>query len=360
MILLLSINGCAHSKIKYEKPTFSKNWKVLHFSDKGPDMRPDFVRCIDFVDSKKGWIAGPNIPIMITENGGESWKSLGIYADTLDFIDNKIGWIAKTKRNESEMAIIGAKTGVTFDGGRTWNWSFIPKVAIKKIIAISSKEAWAIARRGNYCDILLHTNNGPGKWEIIQNPVRKIDQINFEDIIFIDKNKGWILARKDLGKSSNDASLYILGTADGGKTFYNSVIRKIKTGGSFVISFAPTGRGWIAYGGDSLLYSNDYGKHWQIIKPKFDNLEFSINGCATIGADIIWGITSHSVFFSQDNGRTWRKSTTGFDNFHNVEFKSIYFLDNKSGYILAEGGSYGSDTPPMPEHRISFIMKYHN
>lgn len=149
----------------------------------------DFYDC-HFFDNNTGIVAGRDGLIMRTTDGGENWtqKSAGL-ADSfkgLHFVNKNLGWAAGTKLLEGQAVLASTR-----NGGLSWS--------IKTTI------------EGN---------------------------VGFNDVKFIDENRGWIV-----GESEEGAVVYF--TSDGGKNLerqsHNASINNFKA-----LAVIDAGNAWIS------------------------------------------------------------------------------------------------------------------
>jgi photosystem II stability/assembly factor-like uncharacterized protein len=88
-------------------------WQVLNKGIKG------WVSSVDFINDKRGWMAGSDGLLFKTEDGGLTWNSIQINEDwffnKIDFIDERTGWaICWASNIESDVIL------KTEDGGYNW------------------------------------------------------------------------------------------------------------------------------------------------------------------------------------------------------------------------------------------------
>lgn len=246
-------------------------------------ITPLFIDSIGifFNNNRKGWIVAHlkrTAVILVTENGGESWKvrfRVPFKLSTLHniwFIDEKHGWVVgeaedkdvdggiiygtqdggntwilQYKGNDKESflheikfsdALNGWAVGDeavlhTSDGGKTWQRQNIPEVMfLFGLDVISRSEAWVVGGRG----IILHTIDGGISWNQSNLPTEYEDYW-LNSIMFIDRNRGWI--------AGGDGAIFF--TNDSGKTWRleskdsSSYLRGLTVAGKYIFAFGNDG-----------------------------------------------------------------------------------------------------------------------
>ncbi|MCX6233165.1 MAG: YCF48-related protein [Bacteroidetes bacterium] len=276
------------------------------------------LHSIHYVNSQKAIAVGRDGQMTKTDDGGNSWKSIS-YATTnflssVCFIDPLNGWTV------GGLDMILHST----DGGNTWinqinqnNNDYIPlrSIYLHSVYFIDEYNGWAVG----YSGTIIHTNDGGLNWETQSCPIGTLE---LEDVLFIDKNKGWILSDH-----------WLLYTNDGGNLWQTTYY---ENNGFSSIYFLDSQNGWIT-GYFFLLHTNDGGFSWaeQNIPEGFaagivfftDSLRGWIGGHLDGYSDLI-----HTT----DGGETWEFVDTCFEY---IYIKSIFFSDPSNGWVI---GRYGN------------------
>ncbi len=194
---------------------------------------------IDFANSTHGWIGGQKGLIMVTNDGGRSWKEQQSGIDTtikaIDFFNATLG-VAISETDEILITHTGGETWillekvknpnrdtgmslwdlVTCDEETAWvigsgifvrvnilhmNWTFISEISLylTRLAMINSSHGWATGGFG----AIVRTTDGWQSCEVQDAGV----EISFRGIFFWDDHKGWIVGENNM----------ILATADGGQ-----------------------------------------------------------------------------------------------------------------------------------------------
>jgi photosystem II stability/assembly factor-like uncharacterized protein len=138
-------------------------------------------RDVFFIDDSTGWIVGSSI--YKTTDGGSTWtRQYGNDASELDaisFSDPLNGW-ATGFNNLVLHTTDGGQTRVTQNVGAP------PFTAITGVTAINSATAWIAGWNG----FVAQTRDGGQTWR--QEAIAGAEQVDFEDALFLDAQKGWV------------------------------------------------------------------------------------------------------------------------------------------------------------------------
>lgn len=226
-----SLRGCAAAS----------GGNVLVTDDGGESWRPARAEGVpgtalfdlQFVDAAHGWAAGPGAVVRSTD-GGESWHRVVRSVDddasptafAVHFLDDSHGWLASD----------GGKLMRTDDGGR--NWVAVP-LPLKKdehpilrdVTFLDDARGWVVGDGG----VIFHTEDGGTTWMRQANGVPVVrplekgekprhdvlpeleglpEKLALQAIAFADANRGWAV-----GSWSDVAQSVVLGTRDGGASW---------------------------------------------------------------------------------------------------------------------------------------------
>jgi len=180
-----------------------------------------------------------------TTNGGIDWFKFGEITDMqindLFFLNQNIGWITYwSKINEYFIY-------KTTNGGENWTFQkALQDSGMNALYFINENLGFAVGWDG----IILKTTNGGQDWE-----TNIIDTVNFNDVVFINENVGWICSGW-AGKNGK-----ILKTTDGGDNW------TIQFSGDFEIRnicFANENSGWATTKSGEIFHTSDGGNNWAI------------------------------------------------------------------------------------------------
>lgn len=159
---------------------------------------------IQFLDSLRGIAACDAGVILVTDDGGESWRpvhhgrSMGDGLFDVQFIDSRRGWAA------------GASILGTSDGGESWG-ALVYGSAENGYLSgtalhfVDDRRGWLVGPFGR----LMRTQDGGSNWEAVELPLRPGEKPHLFDITFCDALHGWIV-----GERGN-----VFHTEDGGETW---------------------------------------------------------------------------------------------------------------------------------------------
>ena len=134
---------------------------------------------VQFVDKDTGYIVGDHGLILVTKNGGASWREQYSGTDAqlfhLSFRDNH-GWVVGT----------GGKILHTDDGGRNW----YPQRSgvqddLNRVYFVDDKVGLITGDHG----VLLRSDNGGATWERVRLDVSE----QLFGMSFVDKKTGWVV-----------------------------------------------------------------------------------------------------------------------------------------------------------------------
>lgn len=252
------------------------SWSVNRMEASG-----DLV-AVFFTSSEKGFIAGDNGYLGITNNAGRTWTRQGI--NTKENITE-----IYFRNDDNGYLVAGKDLFITKDGGRSW----------QKTVIFNEN-----AFRGNTPEFL--------------------------SIRFADKKLG-IVVGSLLNKSGRVVDSLVLRTNNGGENWTRVVVPFKKE--LFHLDFVNDSRGWMVGDDGLILVTEDSGLNWRAQKSgttkALYNVDFhdSNNGFA-VGEDGI-------ILRTENGGATWETVNTSFPN----TFLRVDFADEKNGWIVGFGGT---------------------
>ena len=186
---------------------------------------------LSFIDLFMGWIIGSKFPsaptyhttsiLLHTFDGGNKWSKIG---DTIDggfvdiqFINEKKGWIAGTDEffdNFTAPWIFN-----TTAGGNTWNQQNLPFNVgpLRSIYFVDSNYGWSVGLGMSLNNLAYKTTNGGIDWlgvgwiegDTLTFPFA------FSDIYFNNKSEGWVAGGKGIYHTTNGGTSWLLQVASG-------------------------------------------------------------------------------------------------------------------------------------------------
>lgn len=256
-----------------------------------------------FISDATGWAIGYGGVIVRTSNGGSNWLTVTsgttTYLTSLHFINSLTGWVCGDKG-----VIIK-----TTDGGISWvQQAESPYRTLYSIFFISEKMGWTCGSIGD----LMTTTNGGTEWKIVSGlPITTLYSVHF-----INEMRGRICGEY----------IYI-NSYDGGVTWY------VQSNNSQYLNwvyFTNEMTGWLV-NGVNLSKSTDGGVTWFNLAASNTN----INKFNAPSIDTLYGCSASGEIIKSINGGTnWIMP----DKFISRELRSIYFINNKTGWVVGQDG----------------------
>ncbi len=276
-----------------------------------PDLKLVFTD-ICFTDSSHGWIVGfkgssgeTGGNVFRTTNGGNSWARLA-QEEVLwevDFLDSLQGYAVGSMYG----AAWGPPVLRTMDGGDTWELIHMGNHDGHGLygLAVFEDKVLAIGDRG----YIISSGDPWGQMGLPHGENLFTQQtINteyeFEDIFFINSEKGWVCGKKRTGPE--DWAQVILMTENGGinwtESYYKTTDFAAFQFRLAAIQFVSETKGWAT--GDEDPYGDE----------------------PTTG-----------VLFTDDGGNTWVQQAHGVSE---GEMVDLFFLDDMKGWVLTNSTTY--------------------
>ncbi len=133
-----------------------------------------------FTNEKNGVVVGAGKTILLTNDGGASWRTADVLSQTggkiyaVSFATPTLGWAIGEE----------GKILVTLDGGKKWRTQNSNVEAdLFDLKFMSSIEGWIIGDQGT----ILHTVNSGATWNKTESPVK----FRLEKLFFINPKKAW-------------------------------------------------------------------------------------------------------------------------------------------------------------------------
>lgn len=296
------------------------NWDFYNIQD------TNIFKCIYFINSLTGWIAGgtyssPNMTnvILKTTNGGQNWiyqqaSLLDHRLNTIYFINNMTGYCAGGNFTQG-------KVNKTTNGGINWidiNTSFNSE--IYSLFFINPNTGWA-----GFTGKIAKTTNGGVNWYTVTGLSG-----NFVSINFLDTLNGF--AGKQSGVTYR--------TTNGGDNWFTTSL----SGRS--IFFINQYTGWIT-GSASVYKTTDAGHNWLQYNCQTNE---QLNSISFGNAETGWTVGLYgTIQKTTDGGITWHN---GLEGFSILNFGDANFVNENTGYIV--GGLLSIPNP------FGFIYKTTN
>jgi photosystem II stability/assembly factor-like uncharacterized protein len=271
-----------------------------------------------FADENHGWAVGkrsylPNFwgqVILVTSNGGKTWKRQYQHAPELD------GLFEYTYRLD----------GVSF---------------------VDALNGWAVGGSTEICNddysrcqrlgAILHTTDGGLHWEQQASELYDCGPghyvvLEFFATQFLDGRNGWALA--DAGCPDN---VSLARTADGGTTWEwvdTGIDDPLGIGFALVqggLEFVDALHGWAVGGLGTVIHTEDGGATWE--KQELPDVYPRTFAVDFINNQVGW-VAGEGLFHTVNGGKTWVRKNTKIE----VDFHDIHFTDAINGWIAGSRG----------------------
>ena len=310
--------------------TAAGKWTILREDD---IIRDDgiegMLQDVHFMDNQNGMVVGDRGLILVTADGGKTWKKKEINTRpagaptgqrpggggppggfgggglptlyNIYFVSEDIGFLT------------GARGMIlkTEDGGKTWNRKMARSQAANQnnnnrrrgggirsslmgIQMITEKVGFIVGTE----NAILKTTDGGETWVGSSERTRVGEtRNNLENILFVSQTTGWIIGSYGT----------LLHTTDGGENW-----EKKNAGfdnNLFGIHFIDEKTGWISGQEGLILHTNDGGKTWK--QQKTDSID-NLYDIMFVDKMVGWAVGDYSaVLHTTDGGKTWSATKAG-------------------------------------------------
>jgi photosystem II stability/assembly factor-like uncharacterized protein len=228
-----------------------QHWEVRHLKVTGNVFdHPEGLQAIDSVDSQFAVVAGIGGIVFKTEDGGETWQSIGYPAlpgkfDIHDvrFTSRQTGWVVGVDNDLGHYRNLYRTT----DGGQSWQL-VVPfqSSTIYEAVDFVGNSGWVVGPP-NY---LLRTTDGGNSWQQVNLPYGSVTNLFFTDVGFANEQEGWMIGT--LG--------YVLRSTDGGQSW---VRQNLGTSEDLTALYVVSANeAWIAGSRGNVYHTTDGGQSW--------------------------------------------------------------------------------------------------
>lgn len=183
----------------FETRDSGTSWHVLPSSCRGFELG-----AVDFVDARTGFAGGglpgyaanPFQAVLVTRDGGRSWRTVDRQAlsflpiDRQDMVDATHGFAATGGCKTGQNFPCGGDVLVTNDGGRSWRAT---RQGVVQLAAVGATRAWVVPDcAGIGCDLMWRTGDAGRTWQ----PLASAENVRFTSI---ESGGPWLLADSELG-----------------------------------------------------------------------------------------------------------------------------------------------------------------
>lgn len=270
----------------------------------------DIFNCAFFLNENDGWAGGEERNFLITHDGGKHWiyKKLdsGYPVTDIQFIDPDTGFIVNGNILRST------------DGGLSWSLTSGWTYPVSDLYFLNSQSGWCVGAEGR----LFKTMNGGVGWEGEYSGTDK----DLYAVYFVKENTGWIAGDGLVRK-----------TTDGGQTWAESYVSEAEF---LKIQFFDESVGYILA---DQYYLKTYtgGEYWQVIIPEGMSGPYSLEGLSFIDQDTGYLSGSNYLLKTTDGGDSWY-SDPGLPA---MDANAIFFINELKGWIVGDDGAiYETET----------------
>jgi len=267
---------------------------------------------INFIDKYHGCIAGDDGVLLITTDGGNTWRRDtvgGYYNYSACFTDTLTGWACGG--NSMNDANYGGFIYNTKDGGVNWTKTNRNFGQLFKVRFSDKSNGWIIGQAG----FLYRTTDGGNNWAEQRERL-----YNFNSIYFVDENTGWAVGGSGI----------ILHTTDGGDMWEE---QNSNTNAGLASVYAIDQNNIWSVGGINgnaiVLHSTDGGNYWYSMIQNSTSMLWSI---FFINPSMGWSVGTNGVILkTSDGGNTWFIEYK--DSISSSAFYTIQFINNQIGWV---------------------------
>jgi photosystem II stability/assembly factor-like uncharacterized protein len=280
-----------------------------------------------FHDQNRGWAVGSKGTLLVTNDGGSTWKQK--HSSTTDlirdifFVDDQQGWLVVEKNIYDLKTKDDPRTYLmqTTDGGERWK-----RVDIKGIDVDARLVRAAFSRQGRGWifgegGAIFTTHDSGANWTKLTSPTRHL----LLGGTFIDNDRGWIVG----------AGATIIQTSDGGDTWHvcrlpQAAENSVRFGAT---SFVDNRLGWAVGSNGSVYRTVNGGRTWQ---PQNSGVDVDLFDVKFLDAVEGWAVGEEgTIIYTNDGGLSWTTQRSGTS--HPLE--RIFFADRTHGWAVGFGGT---------------------
>ncbi len=298
-----------------------------------------WLHTVHFVDANNGWVGGSKGTVLITSDGGTTWRhGTKFTSDTIrkiHFVDKNIGWALC----ERDIYTLGGQAPSylmrTGDGGKTWVKSEFEdsnRRRITKLVFGSNGYGIALGEMGT----LYGLTDDDKTWQKLTPPTSYL----MRDAAFADDMRGaivggggMIIFTEDAGVTWNQASL-----SDSSGTMLKSVF------------FVNSRDGWAAGSNGKIYQTINSGRFWRL---QNSGTTVDLSGVFFTDNSNGWAVGDNgTILETTTGGNVWKPATTRFRN----NLDEIRFF-GKNGWIVGFGGTLLKFETEMTEQRRPKLMR---
>jgi photosystem II stability/assembly factor-like uncharacterized protein len=302
------------------------------------------LRGVSAANERVAWASGADSTVLLTTDGGATWKRLGVTADALDFrdidaIDDHTAYVLSIGNGPA------SRIYKTTDAGATWRLQFKnddPKAFYDAMSFWDANHGIVIGDSidGQFC--IMTTENGGRSWvRVATNDLQPALEnegafaASGTNIALFGKSRAWI-------GTGAGAKARVLRTADRGRTWKVAETPLIAgaSAGIFSVAFRDAKHGVIVGGDyrkeneaiDNLAVTSDGGVTWKLVKG-LSGFRSVVAYVPTLPGTLV-AVGPSGADYSTDDGLTWTAlAGPGFDTLSFARGRAIAYAAGARGSI---------------------------
>lgn len=338
---------------------------------KGKTGVPFEFKRAQFVSGNHGWVMSKDA-LYRTADGGKNWERLSQQPEkdarftSLTFVDESHGWLSIIKQDYAKHYGVGNSSAimVTDDGGRSWKLqaSFPNEVEIRDIRFLNDNEGLAVGaktldnRPGSVELFVLGTSNGGKDWNDISGPARAAfknqwgvanesgNNIQFtSSAVLLLTQGGRVMSTRDHGKTWN--TLVILQDGRPANFASSTSFHKVALDTEQSLRVVAAGMGDEGYWGDFIVNEDGRWNSYELsLTPILDAVFLSHNDVLACGLNVRPTNERANrlndagvVLRSFDNGRSWQTI------YRSTSAETFFYLtrvNDNDFYAVSDAGTF--------------------
>ncbi|HKX26087.1 MAG TPA: YCF48-related protein [Blastocatellia bacterium] len=301
-----------------------------------------------FIDRQRGWIAGSNGTLLLTEDGGLKWRRLSLpdhqkreLVRDAWFFDAERGCLLGEYGTVSRRTpqATGPRVFLLLNGNTGWTEGRPARLPVEKTEKVADKPAdkpapdagrspdplllrisfvnpqlgWACGESG----MIQATEDGGQTWQIQATPTRKL----LYDVMGVNEQDAWIVG----------AGGTILHTSDGGQHwgFRDSGVTEALR----AVHFVDSTHGWAVGANGVIIATTDGGDNW---RKQDSGASQVLNDLFFVSPKEGWIAGDRGLLLhTRDGGQTWEESQVAT----NASLTRLFFTAPDCGWVIGSNGA---------------------
>lgn len=275
------------------------------------------LRSVHFLNESEGWVAGANVTLLRTSDGGTNWSAItntrvdvGNGFHSVRVIDQNTIWVGGRAA-----AIRSTNSGMTWGGAQWTSSAGLPFQ--NSLFASSAAVAWGV---------------GPGPRTHLRHEFltsfffsevfsQTFSEMN--DVYFVSGGPGWSVG--------NGGQIIRLSNATGGATLTPQTSGTTQTLNGLYMLDADTG--WVVGNGGTILKTSNGGGAWNA---QNSGTNATLRDVHFADANRGWIVgDGGTILTTSDGGATWTPEASGVT----VDLRSVFFPSANVGYAVGANGT---------------------